>query len=371
MRTVASCIGIGVGVLAASWPALVVGAPSHDELTTIEIFREASRGVVHVTAMSAQQAESDGKGEPGAVGTGFVLDHAGRVLTAYHVVKGRQTILATLATGEEFVASVVGRSDEFDVALLRIEAPRTLLFPLTLGDSTRLQVGQKVMAIGNGYGLHNSLSVGVISALGRTLRGEATELQASFIQTDAAINPGNSGGPLLNSDGEVVGINDSMNPNAHSIGFAIPIHLVRSVLPDLVRMGHIYRPAVGFSGTMVRGAGAEGALGFEVRDVVDDSPAARSGLRAGRGDRGTAGGAETGDIIVAVIGERMSNPGDIGRAIVASGPGRRTLAAGPQRVPAPHNSNDPAGNAAPCRKLGPVEACQWPWACSIRCLACC
>lgn len=98
--------------------------------------------------------------------------------------------------------------------------------------------------------------------------------------------------------------------------------LVRSVLPDLVRMGQIYRPAVGFSGTMVRGAGAEGALGFEVRDVVDDSPAARSGLRAGRGDRGTAGGAETGDIIVAVNGERMSNPGDIGRAIVASGPGR-------------------------------------------------
>jgi S1-C subfamily serine protease len=322
VRSVASCIVIGLAVLSASRCALVVAAPSPDELNTIEIFREASRGVVHVTAMSSPQEESDAKGEPAAVGTGFVLDYAGRVLTAYHVVKGRQKILATLATGEEFVARVVGRSEEFDVAVLRIEAPGTLLYPLKLGDSTRLQVGQKVMAIGNGYGLHNSLSVGVISALGRTLRGEAMELQASFIQTDAAINPGNSGGPLLNSDGEVVGINDAMNPNAQSIGFAIPIHLVRSVLPDLVRMGHIYRPALGFSGAMVRGVGAEGALGFAVRDVVDDSPAARSGLRAGRGGPGTGGGAEAGDIIVAVNGERITNPGDIGRAIVTSGPGR-------------------------------------------------
>lgn len=325
MRSVASCIGIGFGVLAASLPTLVGATPSQDELNTIAVFRDASRGVVHVTAIAMGPAGSAGEGGRTAVGTGFVLDYSGRLLTAYHVVKDRQRILATLPTGEEFVASVVGSSDEFDVALLRIEAPRMLLFPLRLGDSTRIQVGQKVMAIGNGYGLHNSLSVGVISALGRTLRGEATELQASFIQTDAAINPGNSGGPLLNSDGEVVGINDSMNPNAQSIGFAIPIHLVRSVLPDLVRMGHIYRPDLGFSGAMVRGVGAEGAMGFEVRDVLDDSPAARSGLRAGRGGPGTGQGREPGDIIVAVNGERITNPGDIGRAIVTSGPGRMLL----------------------------------------------
>jgi S1-C subfamily serine protease len=299
-----------------------MAAPSEDELNTIAVFRNTSRGVVHVTAMSAQQAESDGKGEPGAVGTGFVLDHVGRVLTAYHVVKGRQKILATLATGEEFVASVVGRSDEFDVALLRIEAPRTLLFPLTLGDSTRLQVGQKVMAIGNGYGLHNSLSVGVISALGRTLRGEATELQASFIQTDAAINPGNSGGPLLNSDGEVIGINDAMNPNAQSIGFAIPIHLVRSVLPDLARMGHIFRPALGFSGTMLRAAGGV-PVGFAVQEVLEGSPAARGGLQAAaRTATGRGVSEEPGDIIVRVNRQRVTNPGDISRAVVTSAPGQ-------------------------------------------------
>lgn len=321
MRSAASCLGIGFGLLAAALPALVGAAPSPDELNTIAVFREASRGVVHVTAMSMlPPGSTDERGRTG-VGTGFVLDHAGRLLTAYHVVKDRQKILATLPTGEEFVASVVGSSEEFDIALLRIDAPRRSLFPLKLGDSTRIQVGQKVMAIGNGYGLHNSLSVGVISALGRTLRGEAIELQASFIQTDAAINPGNSGGPLLNSDGEVVGINDAMNPNAQSIGFAIPIHLVRSVLPDLIRMGHIYRPDLGFSGTMVRRTEGEGTMGFAVQDVLDNSPAARSGLRAGRGGPGTEKGNEPGDIIVAVNGERISNPGDIGRAIVAAGPG--------------------------------------------------
>jgi S1-C subfamily serine protease len=325
VRSAASCIGIGAAVLAAALPALVGAAPSQDELNTIAVFRDASRGVVHVTAMSMQAPGSAGESGRTGVGTGFVLDDAGRLLTAYHVVKDRQRIVATLPTGEEFVATVVGSSEEFDVALLRIDAPQRVLFPLRLGDSTRLQVGQKVLAIGNGYGLHNSLSVGVISALGRTLRGEAAELQASFIQTDAAINPGNSGGPLLNSDGEVVGINDAMNPNAQSIGFAIPIHLVRSILPDLVRMGHIYRPDLGFSGTMVHGVGGEGTMGFKVQDVLDDSPAARSGLRAGRGGPGTGLGNEPGDIIVAVNGERISNPGDIGRAIVASGPGRVLL----------------------------------------------
>lgn len=322
MRPVVARIGIGFGVLVAALPGLVGAAPSQDELNTIAVFRDASRGVVHVTAVSMGPPGSAVEGGRAAVGTGFVLDHDGRLLTAYHVVKDRQRILATLPTGDEFVASVIGSSDEFDVALLRIDAPRELLFPPKLGDSTRLQVGQKVMAIGNGYGLHNSLSVGVISALDRTLRGEATELQASFIQTDAAINPGNSGGPLLNSEGEVVGINDSMNPEAQSIGFAIPIHLVRSVLPDLVRMGHIYRPDLGFSGRMVRGVGAQGTLGFEVQDVLDGSPAARSGLRAGGRGPATGQGSEAGDIIVAVNGERISNPGDIGRAIVASGPGQ-------------------------------------------------
>ncbi len=142
MRFVTSYLVIEVGVLTERWSALAAAAPSQDELSTIAIFREMSRGVVHVTAMSARQAEPDGEG--GARRRWYRLcffDHPGHLLTVYHVVKGHQKILAILATGEEFVASVVGRSDEFDVALLRIEAPRTLLFPLTLGESTRRAEG--------------------------------------------------------------------------------------------------------------------------------------------------------------------------------------------------------------------------------------
>jgi S1-C subfamily serine protease len=323
VRAPTSCFGIigtVVAVFTASLAAPTIAAPSEDELNTISVFRNTSRGVAHVTATAAQAPEGD-KGRAG-VGTGFVLDQVGHLITAHHVVKDRKTIVVTLPTGEDFVASIVGSSDEFDVALLRIGAPRELLFPLRLGDSTQVQVGQKVMAIGNGYGLHNSLSVGVVSALGRTLRGSATELESSFIQTDAAINPGNSGGPLLNSDGEVIGINDAMNPNAQSIGFAIPIHLVRSVLPDLVRMGHIFRPALGFSGTMLRVAGGA-PVGFAVQEVVDGSPAARSGLRApGRIAAATGESEEPGDIIVKVNRQRVTNPGDISRAVVMSAPGQ-------------------------------------------------
>ena len=323
MRAPTSCFGIigtVVAVFTASLSAPAIAAPSEDELNTISVFRNTSRGVAHVTAMAVQPSEGD-KGRAG-VGTGFVLDQVGHLITAHHVIKDRKKIVVTLPTGEDFVASIVGSSEEFDVALLRIDAPRKLLFPLRLGDSTQVQVGQKVMAIGNGYGLHNSLSVGVVSAVGRTLRGSATELESSFIQTDAAINPGNSGGPLLNSDGEVIGINDAMNPNAQSIGFAIPIHLVRSVLPDLVRMGHIFRPALGFSGTMLRTAGGA-AVGFAVQEVLDGSPAARSGLHApGRTATGAGVSEESGAIIVRVNRQRVTNPGDISRAVVTSAHGQ-------------------------------------------------
>jgi S1-C subfamily serine protease len=322
VRALKSCIGIigtVIAVVTASFSVPTIAALSEDELNTISVFRDTSRGVVHVTTTSKLGSGAE-KGRA-SVGTGFVLDHVGHLITAHHVVKDCKEIIVTLPTGQDFVASIVGSSDEFDVALLRIAAPRELLFPLKLGDSTQVQVGQKVMAIGNGYGLHNSLSVGVVSALGRTLRGRPMEVESSFIQTDAAINPGNSGGPLLNSDGEVIGINDAMNPNAQSIGFAIPIHLMRSVLPDLVRMGHIFRPALGFSGTMLRTAGGV-PVGFAVQDVLEGSPAARGGLQAaGRTATGTGVSEEPGDIIVKVNRQRVTNPGDISRAVVASAAG--------------------------------------------------
>ncbi len=326
-----SCTGFAMNMRIVGMPAMVLFAshalasPGPDELNTMAVFRDASRGVVHVTT-TEEPSQGTEAGRTG-VGTGFVLDSFGHVVTAHHVIQGRDQIRATLANGEDYAARVVGTSAEYDIALLRIDAPGAQLAPLKLGDSTTLQVGQKVLAIGNGYGLHNSLSVGVISALGRTLRGGAPELQAAFIQTDAAINPGNSGGPLLNSDGEVVGINDAMNPNAQSIGFAIPIHLVRSVLPDLLRMGHVYRPNLGFSGQMVpleRRRPRE--MGFVVLDVLDDSPAARAGLRAASRREGAARDlAQPGDVIVSLDGKPVSSAGDISRALTSSKPGAKLL----------------------------------------------
>jgi S1-C subfamily serine protease len=301
-----------------------LAGPGPDELNTMAVFRAASRGVVHVTT-TEKASQTTQAGRTG-VGTGFVLDSFGHVVTAHHVIQGRDQIRATLANGEDYAAKVVGTSAEYDVALLRIDAPSAQLAPLKLGDSTTVQVGQKVLAIGNGYGLHNSLSVGVISALGRTLRGGAPELQAAFIQTDAAINPGNSGGPLLNSDGEVIGINDAMNPDAQSIGFAIPIHLVRSVLPDLLRMGHVYRPNLGFSGHMVPSNEREGReAGFAVLDVLDESPAARAGLRAARHNQRAGRDDAYGDVILSVNGQPVSSAGDISRAVTASKPGAEML----------------------------------------------
>jgi S1-C subfamily serine protease len=148
-------------------------------------------------------------------------------------------------------ARLLGTAPQLDIALLQIDAPAPELFPLVLGDFGSLEVGQKVIAIGNAVGLHNSLTVGVVSALQRSMGDTAAELEDALIQTDAAINPGNSGGPLLNSSGDVIGINDAIIERAQNVGFAVPIDLARSVIPDLVEMGHPYRPVPGFSGSEI------------------------------------------------------------------------------------------------------------------------
>jgi serine protease Do len=307
-----------------------VAAPLlEDERNTVAVFQESNRGVVHIRTSSTNPASTSREARREGVGTGFVIDDLGHVLTANHVVEGSGGIVVVLPGGQVAAARVVGTSPEFDLALLRIDVGRHLLSPLRLGDSSTLQIGQKVMAIGNGLGLHNSLSVGVVSALGRTLRGAPTALEASFIQTDAAINPGNSGGPLLNSSGEVVGINDALVSSAQSIGFAIPIELARSILPDLLQMGHVYRPSLGFSGTILR-AGFPGAgegdkkCGFLVQEVLANSPAARAGLRAAPQDStaATRDRSSGGDVILEVNGECVTGAGEIQRAIAKSGPGQ-------------------------------------------------
>ncbi len=259
---------------------------TEDERNTIEVFRRAVQGVVHIEARVADEATFAGGTRGRSAGTGFFVDREGRILTAFHVIEGMNQIDAVLGGGRRLAARLVETAPSLDIALLQVEAQADEIHPLPLGDSRRLEVGRKVIAIGNPFGLHNTLTVGVVSALERTADDKVTDLEDALIQTDAAINPGSSGGPLLDSSGEVIGINRAVVEGGQNVGFAIPIHLARRVIPDLIEMGHPYRPQLGFSGVAITPSLAGlFALpldrGFLVEDSLPGSPAAAAGLRAG------------------------------------------------------------------------------------------
>jgi len=178
-----------------------------------------------------------------SLGSGFIISDDGYILTNNHVVSGADEIKVKLADGREFKGEVKGADEKLDLALIRIEGKDH--FPVaTLGDSDKIQVGEWVMAIGNPFGLQQTVTAGIVSAKGRVIGSGPYD---DFIQTDASINPGNSGGPLFNSGGEVIGINAAIVAGGQGIGFAIPINVIKRVLPDLIEMGHVYRPALGFS----------------------------------------------------------------------------------------------------------------------------
>ena len=324
---------IGIVVLAIA----VVGHAQNlkltaDEQNTITTFRQASRSVVYITARTTmispfEKHAIDASGM--STGTGFVIDQQGRVLTAFHIIKDRDEITVAIGT-RQVIARLIGTAPQLDIALLQIDVPKEDLSPLPLGTSRDLEVGQKVMAIGNAAGLSNSLTVGVVSAVKRSLEDSTIELKDTFIQTDAAINPGNSGGPLLNSAGQVVGINDAILTNTQNMGFAIPIDLARSVIPHLIEMGHPYRPMLGFSGSEVTAStaalfGLPVERGFLVEEVLPGSPAQAAGLRPGHrmvaiSDKPYVLG---GDIIVAVDGEPFVSAAQLAQVLLRSRPGQQ------------------------------------------------
>jgi S1-C subfamily serine protease len=281
-----------------------------EERRGIEIFRRASASVVYITTTALQRDFFfDIFQIPQGSGTGFFWDDQGHLVTNYHVIEGANRFSVTLADRTDWDAELIGVAPEKDLAVLKISAPAERLVPLTPGSSGDLLVGQKVLAVGNPFGLDQTLTVGVVSALGRELRSPAGRAIRNVIQTDAAINPGNSGGPLLDSSGRLIGVNTAIySPSGASagIGFAIPVDTIRRLVPQLIQYGEPIEAGVaGLSWLSDRQAASFGLQGVVVRQIAPGSQAESVGLEGiGINRRGRY---VLGDRIVAVNGESVNS----------------------------------------------------------------
>ncbi len=250
-----------------------------DELVNIRVYDRANRSVVHITTRSVRpggffMTEVPSAGE----GSGSVFDMQGHILTNYHVIEGAREVRVTLFNGETYEAGLIGKDPPNDIAVLKINAPQKSLYPVALGDSSRLRVGQKILAIGNPFGLERTLTVGVVSSLNRAIPSKTGRQMKSIIQIDAALNSGNSGGPLLNSRAELVGMNTAIvNPSQSGentgVGFSIPVNTIRRVVPQLLEHGRVIRPVIGIASVY------ETERGLVIVDVARGGPADRAGLR--------------------------------------------------------------------------------------------
>jgi len=250
-------------------------------LSLIEIFEKSEPGVVRVNVQRGETSEN-----VGGVGSGFVFDKKGHIITNAHVVQDAEKITVTFLDGRSYYAEIIGVDEFTDIAAIKVNADLSLLQPLSLGDSAELKVGEPVTAIGNPFGLSGSMSSGIVSQIGRLLPTESGYSIPDVIQTDAAINPGNSGGPLLNMMGGVVGINTAIQSRTGEftgVGFAIPSQTVVKIVPILIEKGEYQHPWIGVSGRdidldMAKIMELEDTLGFLIITVVENSPASKAGL---------------------------------------------------------------------------------------------
>ena len=282
------------------------------ESNNIAVFSEASASVVFVTntQLRRQLFSLNVMEIPKGSGTGFIWDEKGLIVTNFHVVYRANRITITLQSGKSYDAEVVGTSPEKDIALLRINAPDEKLKAITLGDSNSLSVGRKVLAIGNPFALDTTLTVGVVSALGREIKSISNRTIKNVIQTDAAINPGNSGGPLLDSMGRLVGVNTAIfSPSGASagIGFAIPVNTVKVIVPQLLKYGRLYRPILGIETLPLTEYWAKTlkVRGVAILSVKKGLPAEKAGMIGVREDR--RGNIHFGDVIIAINDEPVIN----------------------------------------------------------------
>jgi len=305
-------------VRAASSEIAVPDGLGADERDTIAIFDTASRSVVYITTSTLRRDywSLNLFEVPQGSGSGFVWDSRGHIVTNFHVIADASRILVVMADQTEYEAKVAGLDPDHDLAVLKIDAPAETLQPLHAGRSSALMVGQKVLAIGNPFGLDQTLTTGVVSAIGRTIRSMTERTIDGVIQTDAAINPGNSGGPLLDSSGRLIGVNTQiLSPSGAyaGVGFAVPVDIISRVVPQLIEFGKVIKPGFGVSTLSDRQAARWGITGVVLAQVERGSAAGRVGLQGMRQVR--PGRFEIGDVIVGIDGEAVENHDDLYRSL--------------------------------------------------------
>jgi S1-C subfamily serine protease len=307
----------------ATPPPSPAATRTEDERNTISVFRSVAPATVFVTQLRVVHDYWGGGAQevPAGSGSGFVWDDQGHVVTNFHVVDGARSLTVTFHDQQSFEAKLVGTEARKDIAVLKVEAPAKLLVPIKVAKATQLEVGQKAIAIGNPYGLDQTLTTGIVSALGRHLQGAGGVTIRDMIQTDCAINPGNSGGPLLDSAGELIGMNTmiySKSGASAGIGFAVPVATIARIVPQIIKTGSAEQLGLGIgidpNQRLERRLGLRGII---VLTVPEGSQAAKAGLR---GITQTRRGIVLGDIIVGLDDKRVETYDDLYLALDAHKP---------------------------------------------------
>ncbi len=301
------------------------------ELETVRIYRQAAPAVANVVTRTVEYDFFYNPVPVEGAGSGFLMDNDGHILTNYHVVQGAQTIEVTLGDQSRYKGKLVGSDPNNDIALIQIDLAGRKVTPLTLGDSRNLLVGQRVLAIGNPFGFQSTLTTGVVSSLGRTVQTRENTFIDEAIQTDASINQGNSGGPLLNSHGEVIGINSAIyapTGTTAGIGFAIPINTAKRVADDLITRGRVRHATLGAEGRALWPRLAEALnlavqQGILIERVEPGGPAAQAGLRGGT--KSVLAGMQElrvgGDVLIAIDAKQITSQSDLSLLLNRSQPG--------------------------------------------------
>jgi S1-C subfamily serine protease len=287
---------------------------TEDEKNTIEVVKKAQNSVVFITNIKLVRDFFSWTEEaiPRGSGSGFVWDDRGHIITNYHVIEEGDLFNITLPNQEERQAKLVGKEPNKDIAVLKIEGSLSGLYPIKAGSSSSLQVGQKVIAIGNPFGFDHTVTTGIVSALGRSMPGAGGVTIRDMIQTDAAINPGNSGGPLLNSSGELIGMNTmivSPSRSSSGIGFAIPVDTIKKIVPQIIKYGRVIRPGLGISLLSDQYRRRLGIQGVIIYEVPPESEAYKKGLRGLTRDR--LGRLVFQDIIKEIDGKKVNSYDDL------------------------------------------------------------